>query len=62
MTLEGKMLIGQQAIRGQRDAIFAINPATNHRLEPAYPAGRKKTLITRANSPGTPSISTVKFP
>lgn len=44
MTLEGKMLIGQQAVRGQRDAIFAINPATNHRLEPAYPGGTQENV------------------
>jgi NADP-dependent aldehyde dehydrogenase len=44
MTLEGKMLIGQQAIRGQRDAIFATNPATNHRLEPGYPGGTQEDV------------------
>ena len=29
MTLTGKLLIGQQSIAGHRDAIRAINPATN---------------------------------
>ena len=36
MTLTGKMLIGQQSVCGHRDAIRAINPATNTPLEPAY--------------------------
>lgn len=39
MTLTGKMLIGQQAISGHREAIRAINPATNQPLEPAYAGG-----------------------
>lgn len=39
MTLQGKMLIGQQAVQGSRDAIYAINPANNERLEPAYLGG-----------------------
>ncbi|MGQ0333281.1 aldehyde dehydrogenase (NADP(+)) [Halomonas elongata] len=39
MTLEGKLLIGQQAIEGSRAAIQAINPATGERLEPGYPGG-----------------------
>ena len=39
MTLTGKMLIGQQLICGNRDAIRAINPATNAALEPAYLGG-----------------------
>ncbi|RFD27590.1 aldehyde dehydrogenase (NADP(+)) [Pseudomonas sp. GL93] len=39
MTLTGKMLIGQQSICGHRDAIRAINPATNALLEPAYAGG-----------------------
>ena len=30
MTLQGKMLIGQQAVQGSRDAIYAINPANNN--------------------------------
>lgn len=42
MTLTGKMLIGQQAISGHREAIRAINPATDAPLEPAYAgAGRE---------------------
>ncbi|QOQ77431.1 aldehyde dehydrogenase (NADP(+)) [Pseudomonas poae] len=39
MTLTGKMLIGQQAISGDREAIRAINPATDAPLEPAYGGG-----------------------
>ncbi|MFT0474306.1 aldehyde dehydrogenase (NADP(+)) [Pseudomonas antarctica] len=39
MTLTGKMLIGQHAISGDREAIQAINPATNTRLEPSYAGG-----------------------
>ncbi|QHD06908.1 aldehyde dehydrogenase (NADP(+)) [Pseudomonas sp. R76] len=39
MTLTGKMLIGQQAISGDREAIRAINPATDTPLEPAYGGG-----------------------
>ncbi|GHB15241.1 aldehyde dehydrogenase (NADP(+)) [Salinicola rhizosphaerae] len=39
MNLTGEMLIGQQAVKGSRDAIQGINPATNERLEPAYPGG-----------------------
>ncbi|SEN36949.1 aldehyde dehydrogenase (NADP(+)) [Halomonas caseinilytica] len=39
MTLEGKLLIGQQAVEGSRVAIRAINPATNESLEPGYPGG-----------------------
>jgi alpha-ketoglutaric semialdehyde dehydrogenase len=36
MTLTGNMLIGQQSIPGSREAIRAINPATDAPLEPAY--------------------------
>ncbi|MBO4966644.1 MAG: aldehyde dehydrogenase family protein, partial [Pseudomonas sp.] len=39
MTLTGNMLIGQQAITGNREAIRAINPATGTVLEPAYLGG-----------------------
>ena len=39
MTLTGKMLIGQQSLYGHRDAIRAINPATDTPLEPAYTGG-----------------------
>lgn len=39
MTLTGKMLIGQHAISGNREAIRAINPATDATLEPAYLGG-----------------------
>ena len=39
MTLQGKLLIGQQAIAGQSASITAINPATGEQLEPAYPGG-----------------------
>ncbi|MCU1730264.1 MULTISPECIES: aldehyde dehydrogenase (NADP(+)) [unclassified Pseudomonas] len=39
MTLTGNMLIGQHAVTGSREAIRAIDPATNRVLEPAYPGG-----------------------
>ena len=39
MTLTGKMLIGGQALTGSREAIRAIDPATDKPLEPAYPGG-----------------------
>ncbi|WDU64840.1 aldehyde dehydrogenase (NADP(+)) [Pseudomonas poae] len=39
MTLTGKMLIGQQTLTGTRDAIRAINPATDTPMEPAYAGG-----------------------
>lgn len=39
MTLTGNMLIGQQAVCGNREAIRAINPATGTPLEPAYAGG-----------------------
>ncbi|PIB42537.1 2,5-dioxovalerate dehydrogenase [Pseudomonas sp. 2822-15] len=39
MTLTGKMLIGQHAILGHREAIQAINPATDLPLAPAYLGG-----------------------
>ncbi|WP_110968227.1 aldehyde dehydrogenase (NADP(+)) [Pseudomonas huaxiensis] len=39
MTLTGNMLIGQHAVTGSREAIRAIDPATNLVLEPAYPGG-----------------------
>ncbi|MCY1482755.1 Alpha-ketoglutaric semialdehyde dehydrogenase [compost metagenome] len=39
MNLTGNMLIGQQAVTGSRDAIRAIDPATDKPLDPAYPGG-----------------------
>ncbi|MFK3823600.1 aldehyde dehydrogenase (NADP(+)) [Pseudomonas yamanorum] len=39
MTLTGTMLIGQHSIPGSREAIRAINPATDTALEPAYAGG-----------------------
>ncbi|WP_252106471.1 MULTISPECIES: aldehyde dehydrogenase (NADP(+)) [unclassified Halomonas] len=39
MNLTGEMLIGQKAVKGSRDPIQAINPATNERLEPGYAGG-----------------------
>ncbi|MDW5377564.1 aldehyde dehydrogenase (NADP(+)) [Halomonas sp. HP20-15] len=39
MTLEGKSLIGQQAVAGTEAAFHAINPATGEQLEPAYAGG-----------------------
>lgn len=37
--LQGKLLIGQQAILGQSATIFASNPMTGETLEPAYAGG-----------------------
>ncbi len=42
MTLTGKMLIGQHPLCGTRDAIRAINPATNMPMEPAYAGGSRE--------------------
>lgn len=39
MTLTGQMLIGRHAVTGTRDAIRAIDPATDKPLDPAYPGG-----------------------
>ncbi|NMT64552.1 aldehyde dehydrogenase (NADP(+)) [Marinobacter orientalis] len=44
MELQGKMLIGQQAVQGSRQAIRAINPSTNEHLEPAYPGGTEEDV------------------
>lgn len=44
MKLQGKMLIGQQAVRGSQDAIHAINPSTNEHLEPPYPGGTRQDV------------------
>ncbi|MEH6641224.1 aldehyde dehydrogenase (NADP(+)) [Vreelandella glaciei] len=41
MNLEGKLLIGQQAVSGQQADIQAVNPATGEKLSPAYPGGSK---------------------
>ncbi|MGQ7249997.1 aldehyde dehydrogenase family protein, partial [Halomonas sp. V046] len=41
MTLEGKQLIGSQAVLAQGPAIHGIDPSTGDRLEPGYPAGGK---------------------
>ncbi|MDN3558017.1 aldehyde dehydrogenase (NADP(+)) [Halomonas maura] len=41
MTLQGKQLIGAQAVAAQGSPIHAVNPATDERLEPAYAAGGK---------------------
>ncbi|PKG46834.1 MULTISPECIES: aldehyde dehydrogenase (NADP(+)) [Halomonadaceae] len=41
MNLEGKLLIGQQAISGQQADIQAVNPATGEKLSPPYPGGSK---------------------
>lgn len=39
MTLTGQMLIGQNSVAGNRQAIRGINPATDTALEPAYAGG-----------------------
>lgn len=39
MSIQGKMLIGQQRVNGNGRLIHAVNPATGERLEPGYGAG-----------------------
>ncbi|WP_173835014.1 aldehyde dehydrogenase (NADP(+)) [Halomonas sp. HG01] len=39
MTLEGKQLIGQQAVLSDGKAIQAVDPATGETLSPVYPGG-----------------------
>ncbi|MBD3895937.1 aldehyde dehydrogenase (NADP(+)), partial [Halomonas sp. ML-15] len=39
MSLEGKLLIGQQVVSGDRAEIRAINPASGETLEPVYRGG-----------------------
>ncbi|WP_085695089.1 MULTISPECIES: aldehyde dehydrogenase (NADP(+)) [unclassified Pseudomonas] len=39
MTLTGKLLIGQHAVTGHREAIRGIDPTTDTALEPAYLGG-----------------------
>ncbi|SDB82598.1 aldehyde dehydrogenase (NADP(+)) [Acinetobacter boissieri] len=41
MTLTGEMQIGQQCVAGTGEAIQAVNPANNQRLEPIYLGGNK---------------------
>ncbi|ODC02745.1 2,5-dioxovalerate dehydrogenase [Terasakiispira papahanaumokuakeensis] len=43
-TLEGKLLIGQQAVTGQSAEIKAINPATGETLAPAYAGGNAEAV------------------
>ncbi len=62
MTLTGHMLIGGQGIAGSREAIRAINPATDTVLEPAY-AGAAASMSTRpANSRGKRLIHIARRP
>jgi 2,5-dioxopentanoate dehydrogenase len=39
MTLNGQLLIGQQAVTGSRGEIRAVNPATGEALDPVYRGG-----------------------
>lgn len=39
MSIEGKMVIGQQVVKGTKAAIYAINPATGEKLEPPFLGG-----------------------
>ncbi|SFU63382.1 aldehyde dehydrogenase (NADP(+)) [Halomonas korlensis] len=41
MSINGTMLIGQQAVSGQQAEIHAVNPSTGERLEPTYMGGGK---------------------
>lgn len=47
MTLEGSLLIGQQAVRGTGAAMHAVNPATGETLEPSY-SGATQVDVERA--------------
>ncbi|MGR4069165.1 aldehyde dehydrogenase (NADP(+)) [Billgrantia sp. C5P2] len=47
MSLEGKMLIGREAVSGSSKPIHAVNPATGETLEPTY-AGGGKAEVERA--------------
>lgn len=44
MTLTGKMLIGGAAVPGTRDALHAIDPATDQPLQPAYPGASRQQV------------------
>jgi alpha-ketoglutaric semialdehyde dehydrogenase len=39
MTISGSMIIGQELVKGSKNAIYGINPATGENLEPAYLGG-----------------------
>ena len=41
MTLQGKLLIGQQTVTGSKAEIVAINPATGEALAPSYLGGSR---------------------
>ncbi|RCV85872.1 aldehyde dehydrogenase family protein, partial [Billgrantia montanilacus] len=41
MTLQGKMLIGREAVSGSSTPIHGVNPATGETLEPTYVGGSK---------------------
>ncbi|SPL72141.1 aldehyde dehydrogenase (NADP(+)) [Acinetobacter stercoris] len=42
MNLSGEMLIGQNNVKGINQAIYAINPANNQTLDPAYLGGTQE--------------------
>ncbi|WP_235040451.1 aldehyde dehydrogenase (NADP(+)) [Vreelandella profundi] len=44
MTLQGTLLIGQQAVTGTQDEIHAINPATGDVLQPGYHGGSRSDV------------------
>ncbi|MGM0785376.1 MAG: aldehyde dehydrogenase (NADP(+)), partial [Pseudomonadota bacterium] len=41
MSLEGKMLIGREAVSGSSQPITAVDPATGETLEPNYVGGTR---------------------
>ena len=41
MTLQGTLLIGQQAVTGTQSEIYAINPVTGEALKPHYRDGSR---------------------
>lgn len=43
-SLNGELIIGQQQAKGSSSAIYAVNPANNEKLEPAYLGGTKSDV------------------
>lgn len=44
MSITGEMLIGNSAIKGGDSAIYAVNPTTGERMEPAFSGGSKEDV------------------
>ncbi|MDN3523180.1 aldehyde dehydrogenase (NADP(+)) [Halomonas ramblicola] len=59
MTLEGKLLIGQEAVSGNSTAINAVDPSTGKTLDPTY-AGGSKANVERACELAEAAFSTYR--